>query len=98
MQVMVFFSIHPIGEGAHVGEHVARAVRIIRASGLEHEVGPSGTTILGPWDAVFACVKACHAELARDCERVSSLLKVDLMRFEPGAIRRKVARVEERLR
>jgi uncharacterized protein (TIGR00106 family) len=97
MQVMVLFSIHPLDKGAHVGPWVARAVRIIRASGLEHELGPSGTTILGDWDAVFACIRACHEDLARDCVRVSSLVKVDQMAFGPGSIREKVARTEARL-
>ena len=97
MQVMVLFSIHPVGKDVHVGAWVARAVEVIRASGLEHEVGPSGTTLLGEWDEVFACIKACHEALARDCERVSSLVKVDQWAFGPGAIRGKVRRVEARL-
>lgn len=96
MQVMVLFSIHPIGKGVHVGKWVARAVRVIRASGLEHEVGPSTTTMLGEWDEVFACIKRCHEALAKDCERVSSLVKVDQWRFEPGAVRAKVESVERR--
>jgi len=97
MRVMVLFSIHPIGEGVHVGAHVARAVAVIRASGLEHQLGPSGTTIVGAWDEVFACIKACHAELARDTERVSSLIKVDQWEaLGPGSIAAKVARVEAR--
>lgn len=97
MQVMVFFSIHPIGEGAHVGDAVRKAVRIIEASGLEHEVGPSGTTILGPWDDVFAVVKRCHEALGDGGVRVSSLLKVDQKPgLKPGDIRRKVDRVASR--
>lgn len=97
MQVMVLFSIHPIGKGVHVGKWVARAVQVIHDSGLEHEVGPSGTTILGEWDQVFACIKKCHEAVARDCDRVSSLVKIDLWNFRPGAIRGKVRSVERRL-
>lgn len=97
-RVMVLFSIHPVGEGAHVGAWVARAVRIIRASGLEHEVGPSGTTILGDWDEVFACLKACHEAVGKDAARVSSLIKVDQWDHRPGAVRAKVRRVEARVR
>ena len=97
MQVMVLFSIHPVGKGAHVGKWVARAVQVIRDSGLEHEVGPSGTTVLGAWDDVFACLKRCHEVVGRDAARVSSLVKVDQWAFQPGAIRAKVAKVERRL-
>jgi uncharacterized protein (TIGR00106 family) len=98
MRVMVLFSIHPLDKGSHVGEYVARAVQIIRDSGLEHELGPSGTTILGEWQEVFACIEACHAALAKDCERVSSLIKVDQANFPPGAIRGKVEATKGRLR
>lgn len=94
MKVMVFFSIHPIGEGAHVGDAVRKAIGVIRESGLEHEVGPSGTTILGEWDAVFALVKRCHEALSEGGVRVSSLLKVDQKPgLAAGDIRRKVDRV-----
>lgn len=97
MRVMVLFSIHPVGKGEHVGKWVARAVRVIRASGLEHEVGPSGTTILGEWDEVFACIKACHEAVGRDAARVSSLVKVDQWDHPPGAIQAKVERVKARM-
>jgi uncharacterized protein (TIGR00106 family) len=97
MRVMVLFSIHPIGKGAHVGASVAEAVRIIRASGLEHEVGPSGTTLLGDWDEVFACLKACHAKVGKGGVRVSSLIKVDQWDHPPGSIAAKVRRTEQRL-
>jgi len=96
MQVMLFFSIHPVGNGAHFAEDVARAVQIIRESGLQHELGPSGTTILGEWDDVMACLKACHESLLEDAPRVSSVIKVDLKAegFGSDAIREKVQSVE----
>lgn len=98
MRVMVFFSLHPVGRGEHVGDAVAEALRIVRASGLEHELGPSGTTLLGEWDEVFACIRRCHEAVGAGGARVSSLVKVDWWGFEPGAIRAKVERVEQRLR
>ena len=99
MDVMVFFSIHPIGNGEHVTEPVAKAVKIIRDSGLKHELGPSGTTILGEWDEVMACIKKCHEALGADAPRLSSLIKIDFKPsgLPPDAIRAKVQRVEEAL-
>lgn len=98
MQVMVFFSIHPIGAGASVGEDVARAVEVIRESGLEHELGPSGTTIVGEWDEVFETLKTCHEVVSDGQLRVASVIKVDHKPggFAPGAIRAKVDRVAAR--
>lgn len=99
MQVMVFFSIHPIGKGASVGDDVARAVEVIRESGLEHELGPSGTTLVGEWDEVFEVLEQCHQVVADGQHRVASVIKVDHKPagFEPGAILGKVDSVQRRL-
>ncbi len=99
MQVMVFFSVHPIGAGASVGEDVARAVEVIRQSGLEHELGPSGTTLVGEWDEVFEVLKQCHQVVSGGQLRVASVIKVDHKPagFEAGAIGAKVDRVHRRL-
>lgn len=96
--MMVFFSIHPIGEGASVGDAVARALEIVEESGLEHELGPSGTTILGEFDEVMAVVRRCHEVLREGGRRVNSVLKIDdKPDLQPGDVERKVRRVEERL-
>ncbi len=99
MQIMVLFSIHPIGAGEHVGDDVAKAVEIIQRSGLEHHLGPSGTTLVGDWEEVMDVVRRCHAALADGNARVSSILKIDhkVAGFEPGAIEGKVERVRSRL-
>jgi uncharacterized protein (TIGR00106 family) len=91
---MVLFSIHPIGQGPRVGDAVRTAVGIIRESGLEYDVGPSGTTLLGPWDNVVAVLRRCHEALGEGSARVLSLIKVDQRpSLAPGDIRRKVDRV-----
>lgn len=96
MRVMAFVSIHPIGEGASVGDEVRKAIEVIGDSGLEHEVGPSGTTILGDWDEVMATIKRCNEALGAPDARVSTVIKVDAKPgLEPGAIEAKVERVTD---
>lgn len=98
MRVAVFFSVHPIGEGSSVGDEVAKAVEVIRDSGLEHHLGPSGTTMLGEFDEVMQVVKRCHEVVGGEDARVNSVLKVDWKPgLEPGDVEAKVERVEERL-
>lgn len=81
-----------------MGDDVARALEMIEDSGLEHELGPSGTTILGEFDEVMAVVKRCHEVLREGGTRVNSVLKVDdKPGLEPGDVDAKVERVEERL-
>ncbi|MDD4951144.1 MAG: MTH1187 family thiamine-binding protein [Desulfovibrionaceae bacterium] len=98
MSVLVELSIFPIGQGPSVGTHVARAVEIIRKSGLAHRLGPMGTCIEGEWDEVMAVVGDCYRAMARDCERVYLTLKADARRGRDRGLDKKTASVEEKLK
>jgi uncharacterized protein (TIGR00106 family) len=91
------FSITPIGAGVSVGDHVARAVDIVDRSGLPYRLHPMGTVVEGPLDDVLALIARCHRAVAADCERVSTVIKIDDRRGAMGQIDAKVAGVERRL-
>jgi uncharacterized protein (TIGR00106 family) len=91
------FSITPIGVGVHVGKYVAKAVRIVRDSGLKYELNPMGTVVEGSWDAVMAVIKTCNDELLRECERLSISIKIDSRRGRAPPMEDKVRSVAERL-
>ena len=91
------FSITPIGKGVSVGEHVARAVDLVDRSGLAYKVNPMGTVVEGPFDEVLALIVRCHKAVAADCERVSTIVKIDDRHGAAGTIESKVTDVERRL-
>ncbi len=91
------FSITPVGVGTSVGDHVARAVDLVDRSGLAYKVNAMGTVVEGPLAEVFALIARCHTEVAKDCERVSTIIKIDDRRGVQGQIDSKVADVERRL-
>lgn len=98
MRVMVFFSVHPIKQRGSMADDIAQAVEIIRESGLEHEVGPSGTTILGEFSEVMDVIERCHERLGEDGTRVNSELMIDAKPgLDSGELQARVQRVEERL-
>jgi uncharacterized protein (TIGR00106 family) len=76
--MLVAFSITPLGTGEGVGEIVAEAVRVVRASGLPNHTDSMFTTIEGDWDEVMAVVKAAVDAVAARAPRVSLVLKADL--------------------
>jgi uncharacterized protein (TIGR00106 family) len=83
---------------AAVGEHVAEAVRIVRASGLPNETNAMFTNVEGDWDEVMGLIKACVLKVAEAAPRVSVVIKLD---YRPGvhhALHDKVQSIEERLR
>jgi uncharacterized protein (TIGR00106 family) len=95
------FSIAPAGSGSDsVGEIVAEAVRVVRASGLPCETTSMFTTVeAATWDEGMAVVKAAVEAVRARAPRVSLVLKADIREgHESGQLRAKVERVEQALR
>ena len=74
---MAEFSIIPLGKGAGIGKEVARAIRIVDASGMSYKVHSMGTLLEGDLDQILEVVRRCHREAARRCSRVMMTLKID---------------------
>jgi len=91
------FSITPLGAGDSVGDLVAEAVRIVRASGLPNETNAMFTNVEGDWDEVMGVIRQCVERVAADAPRVSVVIKVDHRPGAAGALTGKVERIERRL-
>ena len=87
----VAFSVTPLGDGEGVGEIVAEAVRVVRASGLPNQTDAMFTTVEGDWDEVMAVIKQAVDAVAAKAPRVSVVLKAD---FRPGAADALTAKME----
>ena len=97
MSVIVDFSIFPMDKGISVSPYVARAVKIIRESGLAFQVGPMGTSIEGEWADAIRVVGRCMDALTEDCDRVYMTLKVDYRKNTDERMAKKVKAIENRL-
>ncbi|WP_433238337.1 MTH1187 family thiamine-binding protein [Actinomadura nitritigenes] len=95
--MLVAFSVTPLGTGEDVGELVAEAVRVVRASGLPNRTDAMFTTVEGEWDEVMAVVKAAADAVAARAPRVSLVVKADLRPGVTGAMDAKVESVERYL-
>lgn len=98
--MIVAISISPSGadETGGVAESVARAVRVIRDSGLPHETNAMFTNIEGEWDEVMAVVKEAVFAVAETSPRVGLVLKADLRSgHDAGEMQAKVERLESHL-
>ncbi|WP_131768415.1 MTH1187 family thiamine-binding protein [Candidatus Protofrankia californiensis] len=95
--MLVAFSVTPIGAGEDVGDLVAEAVRVVRASGLPNETSAMFTTIEGEWDEVIDVVRRAVEAVAAKSGRVSLVLKADIRPGATDAIHAKVASIERHL-
>ena len=97
MSVIIEMSIFPMDKGESVSQYVARAIKIIQASGLPHEMNPMGTCIEGEWDEVMDVVNRCFQDLQKDCNRINLSLKADYRKGISNRMKGKVASVQEKL-
>ena len=94
MSVIIDLSIFPLDAGGgSLSPHVARALNIIRNSGLPYQLGPMGTSIEGEWDEVMAVVGACYRELSMDFDRIYLNMKADCRKGRSGGLSEKVRSV-----
>ncbi|MGE4496906.1 MAG: MTH1187 family thiamine-binding protein [Deferribacterales bacterium] len=97
MSAMAFVSITPLGEGEGVSEYVARAVRVIKNSGLDWRLTPMGTIIEGENPAAVLGVINSAVEELSDCRRISVSIKMDYRRDRETGMNRKVESVMEKM-
>jgi uncharacterized protein (TIGR00106 family) len=95
--MLVAFSVTPLGAGDSVGDLVAEAVRVVRASGLPNRTDAMFTTIEGEWDEVMAVVKRATDVILAKAPRASLVLKADIRPGHTGQLKAKVDRVEQYL-
>ncbi|MER7589397.1 thiamine-binding protein [Micromonospora sp. NPDC127501] len=95
--MLIAFSITPLGGDDSVGDLVAEAVRVVRASGLPNRTDAMFTTVEGEWDEVMAVVKRAVDVVAAQAPRVSVVLKADIRPGVTDALTGKIARIEARL-
>jgi len=89
------FSISPAGKGVGVSKYVARCLDLVDQSGLAYRLNPMGTVVEGSFDEVLALIARCHKAVAADCERVSTIIKIDDRKGARNQIESKVAKVEK---
>ena len=95
--MLIAFSVTPIGVGEDVGEIVAEAVRVVRASGLPNQTDAMFTSLEGDWDEVMAVVKQATDAVAARAPRVSVVIKADIRPGVTGAMTAKVETIERYL-
>ncbi|MET9342770.1 MTH1187 family thiamine-binding protein [Nonomuraea sp. NPDC003804] len=96
--MIVAFSITPLGVGEGVSEPVARAVKVVRDSGLPNRTDAMFTTVEGEWDEVMAVVKRAVEAVGEVAPRVSLVLKADVRPGVTDGMTSKVERLEQHLR
>lgn len=96
MRMLFAFSVAPAGtDKDSVGDVVAEAIRVVRASGLPNETTSMFTTIEAEtWDEGMAVIKKAVEAVQARAPRVSLVLKADIRPGRTGELQAKVQRIE----
>ncbi|MGO4603774.1 thiamine-binding protein [Terrabacter sp. 2YAF2] len=98
--MLIAFSVAPTvaaDDTGSVSDAVARAIRVVRDSGLPHRTDAMFTTIEGEWDECMGVVKQCCDVLAQTSPRVGLVLKADIRPGWTGELDGKLERLEDAL-
>lgn len=95
-EMMVYFSIMPIGESSHIGDSVAKALKLVHQSGIEYKLTPMGTLLKGDWDEVMSVIKKCHDAVLQDNDRVVTQIKIDDVKNKNISFDDKIKSVENK--
>lgn len=95
--MILAFSVAPEGNSESLAPAVARAVRVVRESGLPNETSAMFTTVEGEWDEVMDVVRRATEAAGQGTSRVSLSIKADIREGVSDALRGKVDAVEREL-
>jgi uncharacterized protein (TIGR00106 family) len=95
--MIVAFSVTPLGVGEGVSGVVARAVQVVRSSGLPNHTDAMFTTVEGEWDEVMDVVKRAVEAVTEVAPRVSLVLKADVRPSVTDGLTSKVESLEQKL-
>jgi uncharacterized protein (TIGR00106 family) len=96
---IVEVSVVPIGcTGGSLSEHVARALRVLKGSGLQHELTAMGTIITGDLDEILGAVRKMHESCFEGgVSRVLTTVRIDDRRDRVATPEQKVRSVLDKL-
>ncbi len=98
MNVIVDFTVVPIGVGVSLSKYIAACERVLAESGLHYEMHANGTNIEGEWQAVFDAIRRCHETLhAMGVPRIHTDVKLGTRADKTQRMADKLASVKEKL-
>ncbi len=98
MNVILEFTVIPLGVGVSLSKYVAACEKILKEAGLHYELHANGTNVEGEWDTVFTAIKRCHETIhAMGAPRISTTIKVGTRTDRPQTMADKVESVKAKL-
>ncbi len=96
MSVLVEFSMFPIDGESSKSKYVGRVLDLIDKSGLSYKLTPMSTIIeCENITEALGVVEKSYKVLEKDCERVYSVIKLDIRKGKINALQGKIESVKK---
>lgn len=92
--VLAEFSIFPTDKGESVSNYVSQVLDIIDKSGITYQLTPMGTILEGSWQEVMDVISQCFYTLERQCNRITTIMKIDYRRGNESRMKSKISKLE----
>ncbi len=98
MNVIVDFTLVPIGIGVSLSPYVAACEKVLSEAGLKTSLHANGTNIEGEWEAVFGAIKRCHEVVHQmGAPRIMTVIKLGTRTDRQQGMEDKVRSVQAKL-
>ncbi len=98
MNVILDFTVIPIGVGISLSKYVAVCQKILDERQIKYQLHANGTNVEGEWGEVFAAIKECHETIHEmGAPRISTSIKVGTRNDKSQSLDDKIKSVEEKL-
>lgn len=87
----------PFGKGESLSPYVSRILDVVDKSSVRYKLTPMGTILEGEWEEVLQVVTACFNELEKDCNRISTNIRIDFRKGSTSRMQQKIESIENRL-
>ena len=99
MNVIVDFTVVPVGTGVSLSGYIAACEEVLAKSGLTYELHANGTNVEGEWEAVFSAIRLCHETLhAMGVPRIHTDIKLGTRTDRVQTMTDKYNSVQEKLK
>ncbi len=95
--VLLEFSMSPFGKGESLSPYVSRILDVVDKSGIRYKLTPMGTILEGEWEDVISVVTDCFNELEKDCNRISTNIRIDYRKGTSSRMQQKINSIETKL-
>ncbi len=98
ISVLVEFSMFPTDKGESVSLYVSRIIKMIDKSNITYKLTPMGTVFeTNSLEEALNIINKAYKQLEPDCNRVYSVVKMDIRKNTENRIEEKVKSVEQKL-